>query len=280
MAMTPLADAPVTELAALRGLFFDLDDTLLTHGVLTRAAYGALWDMHDAGLRLVAVTGRPSGWGEVIVRQWPVDGVVAENGAVALLRQSNGSGGSSGVARFDGCDESERQRRRMQLGDLVARARTLVPEARLTDDVHARVTDVTWDIGERVRLPGDRVDLLAKMIVDAGARTTRSSVHLHATFDVEDKASGAVSFAHAVFGEDAGTTLARYAFIGDSGNDAACFSAFRTTFGVANIASWVPRLSVVPRYVAEGARGLGFAEVASALVQSRGIASRRSGLPR
>ena len=83
----------------------------------------------------------------------------------------------------------------MQLGDLVARARTLVPEARLTDDVHARVTDVTWDIGERVRLPGDRVDLLAKMIVEAGARTTRSSVHLHATFDVEDKASGAVAFA-------------------------------------------------------------------------------------
>jgi hydroxymethylpyrimidine pyrophosphatase-like HAD family hydrolase len=146
--------------------------------------------------------------------------------------------------------------------------------------VHARVTDVTWDIGERVRLPGDRVDLLAKMIIEAGARTTRSSVHLHATFDVEDKASGAVSFAHAVFGEDAGSTLARYAFIGDSGNDAACFSAFRTTFGVANIASWVPRLSVVPRYVTEGARGEGFAEVASALVQSRGIASRRSGLSR
>ena len=86
MAMTPLAEAKDTELAPLRGLFFDLDDTLLTHGVLTRAAYGALWDMHDAGLRLVAVTGRPSGWGEVIVRQWPVDGVVAENGAIALLR--------------------------------------------------------------------------------------------------------------------------------------------------------------------------------------------------
>jgi HAD superfamily hydrolase (TIGR01484 family) len=264
MAMTPLAEAPTAELARLRGLFFDLDDTLLTHGVLTRAAYGALWDLRDAGVRLVAVTGRPSGWGEVIVRQWPVDGVVAENGAIALLRQSGG-----GVSQKDGCDAAERQRRRMQLGDLVARARTVVPEARLTDDVHARVTDVTWDIGERVRLPGDRVDLLAKMIIDAGARTTRSSVHLHATFDVEDKASGAVAFAGAVFGEDSGATLQSYAFIGDSGNDAACFSAFRTTFGVANVASWVPRLSVVPRYVTEGARGEGFAEVAAALVQAR-----------
>ena len=275
MAMTPLAEAPVAELARLRGLFFDLDDTLLTHGVLTRAAYGSLWDLRDAGVRLVAVTGRPSGWGEVIVRQWPVDGVVAENGAIALLRESGG-----GVRRRDGCDETERQRRRMRLGDLVARARSLVPEARLTDDVHARVTDVTWDIGERVRLPADRVDRLATMIVDAGARTTRSSVHLHATFDVEDKASGAVAFAGAVFGEDSGATLQTYAFIGDSGNDAACFGAFRTTFGVANIASWVPRFSVVPRYVTPGARGEGFAEVAAALVQAKGVASRRSGRPR
>jgi hydroxymethylpyrimidine pyrophosphatase-like HAD family hydrolase len=281
MAMTPLASAPIAELSRLRGLFFDLDDTLLTHGVLTRAAYGALWDLRDAGVRLVAVTGRPSGWGEVIVRQWPIDGVVAENGAIALLRQTGaGAGGSGGVIRRDGCDETERQRRRMQLGDLVARARTVVPEARLTDDVHARVSDVTWDIGERMRLPADRVDLLAKMIVDAGARTTRSSVHLHASFDVEDKASGAVAFAQAVFGEDSGATLASYAFIGDSGNDAACFGAFRTTFGVANVASWVPRLSVVPRYVSEGARGEGFAEVAAALIQARGVVSRRSGLPR
>ena len=44
--------------------------------------YDALWDLSDAGLRLVAVTGRPSGWGEVIARQWPIDGAVTENGAV------------------------------------------------------------------------------------------------------------------------------------------------------------------------------------------------------
>ena len=274
MAMTPLADAPIDELSRMRGLFFDLDDTLLTHGLLTRAAYNALWDMRDAGLRLVAVTGRPSGWGEVLVRQWPVDGVVAENGAIALLKQG------TGVVRHDGCDETERQRRRMQLGDLVARARTLVPEARLTDDVEARLTDVTWDVGERMRLPEDRIAILTKMILDAGARTTRSSVHLHATFDVDDKASGAVAFARAVFGEDAGATLNSYAFVGDSGNDAACFSAFKTTIGVANVASWLPRLPVGPRYVTLGARGEGYAELASALVQARGIASRRSGLPR
>src|ERR1700689_3226812 len=72
------------------GLLFDLDDTLLTHGLLTRAAFDALWDLHDAKIKLVAVTGRPSGWGEVIARQWPIDGAVTENGAVHVVRDGRG----------------------------------------------------------------------------------------------------------------------------------------------------------------------------------------------
>ena len=64
--MKPVSSLPHDEAAHLRGLFFDLDDTVLTRGVLTRCAYDALWNMHDAGLVLVAVTGRPFGWAEVI----------------------------------------------------------------------------------------------------------------------------------------------------------------------------------------------------------------------
>ena len=72
--MRPLSALGAEEARGLRGLLFDLDDTLLSHGLLTRAAYDALWDLHDAGLRLVAVTGRPCAWGEVLARQWPVEG--------------------------------------------------------------------------------------------------------------------------------------------------------------------------------------------------------------
>jgi hypothetical protein len=109
------------EARGLRGLLFDLDDTLLTHGLLVRAAYDALWDLHDAGLKLVAVTGRPSGWGEVLARQWPVEGVVTENGAIHVVREG------PGVARRDGCDDAERRRRRIKLAQLVERVREGVP---------------------------------------------------------------------------------------------------------------------------------------------------------
>ena len=56
----------------------------------------------------------------------------------------------------------------------------------------------------------------------------------------------------------------RFAFAGDSGNDAACFAAFRTTFGVANVRASLARLSVTPRYVATRTMGEGFAEIAAA----------------
>src|SRR5436190_22644775 len=104
--MTPLAAIGPDVLARVTGLFFDLDDTVLTHGVLEREAYGALWDLHEAGLRLVAVTGRPSGWAEVFVRQWPIDGAVTENGAVHVVRDGNGV-----ALRFDGTPEAVAARR-------------------------------------------------------------------------------------------------------------------------------------------------------------------------
>src|SRR5437016_3594079 len=88
--MRPLAELDRDDARGISGLFFDLDDTLLTHGVLGRAAYSALWDLHEAGLELVAVTGRPSGWAEVFVRQWPIGGAVTENGAVFVVREGHG----------------------------------------------------------------------------------------------------------------------------------------------------------------------------------------------
>jgi hypothetical protein len=63
--------------------------------------------------------------------------------------------------------------------------------------------------------------------------------------------------------------VVRFAFLGDSGNDAACFAAFRTTFGVANIRASLGRLSVTPRYVASRAMGDGFAEIAREILGKR-----------
>lgn len=261
--MRPLSELRTEEARHLRGLLFDLDDTLLTHGLLTRDAYASLWELREAGLELVAVTGRPSAWGTVLARQWPVAGFVTENGAIHVVKDG------PGVSRLDLCAEAERRARRVRLARLVDDVRAAVPEARLTDDVEGRVSDVTWDIGERARLPDDRVAAIVKMVDAAHARSLRSSVHLHATFDPDDKATGAVRFLVQQLAEDPGAVTSAFGFVGDSGNDAACFAAFRTTFGVANVRAAVPRLSRPPRYVASRPMGQGFVEVARAILARR-----------
>lgn len=261
--MRPIEAIDRDTACALRGLLFDLDDTVLTRGVLTRAAYAALWDLKDAGIGLVAVTGRPTGWGEVIARHWPVDAVITENGAIAVVRDG------PGVRVHDPCDAAERRDRRARLSRIVEIVRVTVPEASPTDDALGRRSDVAWDVGERARLPDELVVAIESVARDAGATTTRSSVHLHATFDPDDKASGAVRVLHALCGEDPSAVRSRWAFAGDSGNDRACFAAFDCTFGVANVRARLATLSVTPRFITRAAMGDGFAEIARALLAAR-----------
>jgi HAD superfamily hydrolase (TIGR01484 family) len=262
--LKPLSKLPAERAASLEGLLFDLDDTVLSHGLLTREAFGALWDLHEAGLFLVAVTGRPSAWGEVIARQWPIDGAVTENGAVHVVREGKGV-----HVLFDG-EEDEVRSRRDALDELVATVARELPHVRLADDSHGRRADVAWDIAERVTLPDADVAALDRIARARGARTTRSTVHLHATYERDDKASGVVRFLRLRRGIDVGAALHRYAFVGDSANDAACFSAFATTFGVANVRAFADKLSVPPRWIAPSERGAGFAEVARRILESRG----------
>ena len=59
--MKPLADWPLDERRAIRGVFTDIDDTLTTHGTITDDALAALAALRSAGLRVIAITGRPVG---------------------------------------------------------------------------------------------------------------------------------------------------------------------------------------------------------------------------
>jgi HAD superfamily hydrolase (TIGR01484 family) len=262
--MKPLAALQGDEAAGLAGLLFDLDDTFLDDGRLTEVAYGALGRLSRAGLTLIAVTGRPAGFGEVLARQWPVRGVVTENGAVAFQLD----GGR--LARWERADETTRRARRIRIAEVFEELRARFGEVRPSDDVHARISDLTIDIGESQRVPPEVVARIESAARELGVRTFTSSVHLHLTLDPFDKASGTLAFLGDRMAEDPTRARHRYAYVGDSTNDASCFFAFATTFGVANVASSVPRLSVPPRYIAAASKGKGFAEIADRILQLRG----------
>jgi HAD superfamily hydrolase (TIGR01484 family) len=264
--MLPLARLSAAEARRLRGVIFDLDDTLLDHGALGEAAYASLFRLRDSGLRLIACTGRPAGWGEVIQRQWPLDATVVENGAVALVGDE---AGSRRVVAWDPLDPAARRARRRALLELAAELVARFPEAELADDNDARRTDVTIDIGEHRRVAAEAIAAMQRLAADRGVRTVVSSVHLHLTLEPEDKASGTIRLLVRRFAEDATAARSRYAFIGDSGNDAAPFAAFALTVGVANVRAHAPRLSVPPRFVTDEPMGQGFAAFAARLIALR-----------
>jgi hydroxymethylpyrimidine pyrophosphatase-like HAD family hydrolase len=88
--MRAIADMTKDEAARIRFVLMDIDDTLTREGKLPAASYGALWALKEAGLRVIPVTGRPAGWCDLIAREWPVDGVVGENGALAFWEERPG----------------------------------------------------------------------------------------------------------------------------------------------------------------------------------------------
>lgn len=259
--MKPISDLDPEQARGLLGVLFDLDDTLLDHGLLTESAYSALFRLRSAGLRLLAVTGRPSGWGEVLARIWPVDGLVTENGTVAVLA------GTRQVKVIDEVDPTTRVERTRKRDVLVAELFEQFDFLRAANDNRLRRADFTFDIGETQEVAAADVDRVEAFARARGARTVRSSVHLHVSFDGSDKGSGAVRAIVRDFGIDATTVCRRFAFIGDSENDEPAFNTFRTTVGVSNLRG---RPTLSPRYVTRAARGLGFAEFAQHLVTLRG----------
>ncbi len=257
------------ELAALaprlRGIFCDVDDTLTHRGVLVPAAYDAIARATAAGLRVVAVTGRPAGWAEVFACTWPIAGAVAENGGFAVRRGSDGT--TVERMTWDDADTCHAQAARLRtLADEVVRD---VSGARLADDQWLRRCDVAFDIGETQKLPPATVDAICERIRAAGARCITSSVHAHAFFGDHDKAAMCARAARAWWGVDLDGTRADWLFVGDSPNDQPCFAYFPVAAGVANVRRYLDRLAPPPGYVADAEGGYGFAEIVGVVLASR-----------
>ncbi|MDB4991349.1 MAG: haloacid dehalogenase-like hydrolase [Myxococcaceae bacterium] len=248
---------------SLLGLCFDVDDTVTHHGTLDPDAYRSMFELKASGLKLIAVTGRPLGFAEVIARTWPVDAAVGENGAGFLARQGN-------TLRSGYWDPVElRVHQQQTLARIRVRVATDFPDIAVSSDAWARRCDLAFDIGEQASVPPDQIDRLLALIEAEGAHANVSSIHVHAQLGSHDKARGVTHVAHELWGLAAARVQESFAFIGDSGNDAAAFAFFLLTIGVANVRQHLTRLPTPPAFVTEASHGAGFAELARQLVALR-----------
>ena len=245
------------------GVLTDIDDTLTTEAAITADALVALQRLRDTGIRVIAITGRPMGWGEPFARDWPVDAIVAENGAVALFRQ-----GDALTVEY-AQDQPTRVANAGRLKEVAARVLRDVPGSRLAQDSAGRVTDIAVDHSEFAQLSQAQVEHVVAVMRAEGMNATVSSIHVNGWFGEHTKLSGAQWIVQRLFGRSLEAERGRWVYVGDSTNDQLMFGHFALSVGVANLMAFADRLSVWPAYLTERARGAGFAEVAQRLLAAR-----------
>ncbi|MBT9490915.1 MAG: HAD-IIB family hydrolase [Paucibacter sp.] len=253
---------PPERLRNLRGVLTDIDDTLTQGGVIAPAALSALQTLERAGVPVIAVTGRPSGWSEPFALSWPVRAIVAENGAVMLRRDEKGA-----LKREFSQDAPTRSANFARLQACAAAVLRQVPQARLATDSAGRLTDIAVDHAEFAQLDAAQIEAVCAVMHAHGLVATVSSIHINGWIGEHSKWTAAAWAVPALLGEEFDPR--RWLYIGDSANDQLMFERMPLTVGVANIALWAPRLRHLPTFVTDGERGEGFAEMARALLQAR-----------
>lgn len=263
--MQPLSTWPRIERAGIIGVLADIDDTLTTDARITDDALAALHALQAAGFIVVLVTGRPAGWSKPFASAWPVQAIVAENGALALLRGAT----AQDVRTLYQQDAATRAANYARMQQVAARILREVPGAMLAQDSAGRETDIAVDHSEFTHLAPEHILQVQRIMREEGMNASVSSIHINGWFGAHDKLSGARWILRELFARDLDAELPRWAYIGDSTNDQVMFRHLPHSVGVANIRRFAKDLQFPPRYVGTQDRGAGFAEFAAALLEAR-----------
>jgi HAD superfamily hydrolase (TIGR01484 family) len=264
--MMPLDEFSAASRARIRFLLTDIDDTLTEHGRLPAESYSAMQQLHKSGLVVVPVTGRPAGWCDLIARQWPVDGVVGENGALYFRHLES----ERRMLRHYARDAATRAADRLKLDRIRQAVLAEVPGAAVATDQAYREADLAIDFCEDVApLPRKSIDKIVDIFVRHGATAKISSIHVNGWFGDYDKLTMTRRFFAEALAVDMDAQREAMVFVGDSPNDGPMFDFFPQSVGVANVLDFVQDLRHKPRYVTKARGAHGFVELAEALLAQR-----------
>ncbi len=265
--MRPLQEFAPALAREVVAVLTDIDDTLTEAGRLPALAYAALERLHEAGLLVIPVTGRPAGWCDLIARQWPVDAVVGENGAFWFRYDDQ----ARRMHRHFMRPEAERLADKARLERTAELALRTVAGTAIAADQGYRAVDVAIDFAEDVvPLPPQAVDRIVSTFEAAGATAKVSSIHVNAWYGAHDKLSTSLALLRDDFGIDGEADRARIVFVGDSPNDAPMFGFFPNAVGVANVNDFAGRIPALPGFVTPSRAARGFAELTGHLLRARG----------
>lgn len=244
----------------------DIDDTLTSEGQLRSNSYQALWDLHDAGLKVIPITGRPAGWCEMIARFWPVAAVVGENGGFYFQYRQD----QKKMHRWFFANEQAIAENKNKL--LIAQKDILqnVPGCAVSSDQFCRLMDLAIDFSEDVKpLSKEEVQKIVEIFKSHGAEAKISSIHVNGWFGKYNKLTTTFLFLKNEFGLSEANALEKCVFVGDSPNDEPLFEKFPHSFGVANILDFRSSLQHLPAYIATEKGAEGFTQIANQILSQK-----------
>lgn len=224
----------------------DVDDTITSRGKLLPEALSALWDAKHAGKMIVLVTGGSAGWADAYIRQWPVDLVIAEGGAVALAHGKDGSI----VYKFNPHILPDVKKKRENLLRATA-------GLSLSSDQYARLHDIAYD---KSKLSSYELKSLLSVIQAAGGHASVSSIHVNAGFGKFNKASSYIMYMNMLFNMQYPSVVMKAVYFGDSLNDEDMFRLFPLSVGMHSVEDSRDRFDILPKYITSGYGGEGFSE--------------------
>ena len=266
--MKPISQLSPSEAAGIKYILMDIDDTLTLNGKLLDASYSALWKLNKAGFKLIPVTGRPAGWCDLIAREWPVHGVIGENGALAFWEEELPDDNNKKLpvlnTEFHPNAVKNDHQTLLRIKERVLKE---FPLLRMAKDSFARLFDIAIDFAEEEPvLPLEIAEKVKKIAEQEGAIAKISSIHVNIWLGKYDKLSMAETFLKNRFGWEKGKADNEVVFVGDSPNDEPMFERFPLSCAVANISKYKDMIKSLPAYVASQEGGHGFAEIAGTIL--------------
>lgn len=237
----------------------DFDDTVTTDGLIYPDALESLYKLRDSGKRTIIVTGGSAGWADSYMRLFPVDAVVAESGALLLVREN-------GEIKYHESplikDRAEYEKKKNNL------IKETEKEYAFSSDQYCRIFDVAY---ERKSMDGDAEERLVKRLEKMDARILISSIHVNVLFSPVNKAKGLESFfpllkknlsVNMDFSHFASSSIA----LGDSRNDEELFSLIPLSVGNMRVKEKEKAFSFLPRYYVREYGSRAFARTISMLL--------------
>lgn len=238
-------------------LFSDVDDTLTWDGQLPALTYAALHKLREAKIAVVPVTGGCAGWCDCLIKTWPIDTIIGENGALYMEKDENNI-----VHTHYLKDQSRIEGDLIRLKQVGAALQQRFPAIGFTQDQPFRLTDIAFDIGQTVSVPEDTAREATTWLVNEGLQARLSSIHINVWLGDHSKATAAMAWL-----SQQHIAMEDCLFVGDSPNDESMFEQFPVSVGVANIGRFVDQMKYLPTFVTKSAGGFGFVELAEVIVR-------------